>query len=161
MVLAAAQLHGACVTRTVGSPWDAVTFVPSVNRPGPEHPVVQLARQVVDSGHRTQRLLLDLGHGAELVGRHPRDDAFTVSGKYVDRVAGRHVLVVEDTWVSGAKAQSAALSLRAAGAATVTVLCVARWLRYDWDDHRALIDSLEDPYDAFRCPVTGSVCPRD
>ncbi|HYQ68602.1 hypothetical protein [Actinophytocola sp.] len=70
-----------------------------------------------------------------------------------------HVLVVEDTWVSGDKAQSAALALKAAGATRVTVLCVTRWLRYDWEDHRALIETLDEPYDAARCPVTGSDCP--
>lgn len=68
--------------------------------------------------------------------------------------------VVEDAWVSGSKAQSAALALKAAGAARVTVLALAKWLRYDWQDHRALIDTLADPYDATLCPVTGGACPN-
>jgi hypothetical protein len=35
------------------------------------------------------------------------------------------------------------------------------WLakNYRWDDHRTLIDNLNEPYDAMRCPVTGGVCP--
>jgi hypothetical protein len=44
------------------------------------------------------------------------------------------------------------------GARCVTVLCVTRWLRYDWADHRELIETLTEPYDAARCPVTGSSC---
>lgn len=47
-------------------------------------------------------------------------------------VAGRHVLLVEDTWVTGASAQSAAVALHRAGARQVTVLCVARMLRETW-----------------------------
>lgn len=79
--------------------------------------------------------------------------------EYRPQGAGQHVLVVEDTWVSGDKAQSATLALKAAGAMRVTILCVTRWLRYDWLDHRELIETLTEPYDAARCPVTGSFCP--
>jgi len=70
------------------------------------------------------------------------------------------VLVVEDTWVSGATAQSAAITLKDAGATAVTVLAVARWLRNDWPDHRMVIDGLTEPYDALVCPVTGAACPQ-
>lgn len=49
-----------------------------------------------------------------------------------DQVAGRHVLLVEDTWVTGASVQSSAVSLHRAGAAHVTVLCVARMLAEKW-----------------------------
>jgi hypothetical protein len=67
--------------------------------------------------------------------------------------------VVDDTWVSGDKAQSAALALKAAGAARVTIFSAARWLRYDWSDHRQLIDNLVPPYNPRCCPVTGGACP--
>ncbi|MFE6864499.1 hypothetical protein [Nocardia sp. NPDC057668] len=45
-----------------------------------------------------------------------------------------------------------------AGAQTVTVLCIDRWLRWNWPDHRTLIDSLDLGYDALRCPVSGRMC---
>lgn len=80
--------------------------------------------------------------------------------KFQPAVVDKHVLVVDDTWGSGNKAQSAALALKAAGATCVTVLCATRWLRYDWADHRELIESLVEPYDAMRCPVSGDVCPQ-
>jgi hypothetical protein len=89
----------------------------------------------------------------------PQPNRFFVPDEYVPQVTDKHVLVIEDTWVSGDKAQSAALALKAAGARRVTSLCVTRWLRYDWEDHRALIETLTEPYDAARCPVTGSCCP--
>lgn len=75
-------------------------------------------------------------------------------------MAGQHVLVVDDTWVSGDKPQSAALALRAAGARTVTLLLVARWLSWNHNEqHKRLISSLKEPYDARQCPVTGDACP--
>jgi hypothetical protein len=41
-------------------------------------------------------------------------------------VAGADVLVVEDTWVSGRSAQSAAVALKLAGARTVAVIVIGR-----------------------------------
>lgn len=43
-----------------------------------------------------------------------------------------HVLVIDDTWASGNKALSAVRTLRARGADRVTVLCLARWLDFDF-----------------------------
>jgi predicted amidophosphoribosyltransferase len=36
-------------------------------------------------------------------------------------VQDRHILLIEDTWVSGGNAQSATLTLRSGGAASVTI----------------------------------------
>ena len=158
MILAGSRLHGACIVQKVGW-WGAVTFVPSATRPGSTHPVAELARQIPQVGLGAQRILLGLGPGAHESGRAPRSDWFVVPPEFVPVVVGRHVLVVDDTWVSGGKAQSAALALKAAGATAVTVLCVARWLHYDWPDHKRLIESLQETYNARMCPVTGGTCP--
>jgi hypothetical protein len=160
MMAGATWLHGTCVARTVGW-WQAVTFVPSMNRPGPDHPAAGLARQVHKVYPNTARVLLEIGPGyTDGPPRCPRPDRFIVPAEFHSAISGRHVLVVDDTWVSGDKSQSAALALKAAGAARVTVFCAARWLRYDWSDHRQLIDTLREPYDAMCCPVTGGTCPR-
>lgn len=70
------------------------------------------------------------------------------------------MLVVDDTWVSGCKSQSAVITVKDAGASAVSILCAARWLDRAYSGHRELIDSLTDLYDALRCPVTGGACPR-
>jgi hypothetical protein len=75
-----------------------------------------------------------------------------------NELKGQHVLLVEDTWLSGGKVQSAAVALKDAGAAHVTALCVARWCHYPWPDHRSMLDSLTEYYDALVCPVDGSQC---
>ncbi len=152
-------LHGACIATSFGE-WQAITFIPSAKRPGPDHPSAGLARQIADVNPAAQRLRLGIGPGFETEPRRsPRLDRFVVAPEFRPTVRGRHVLVIEDTWVSGDKAQSAALALKAFGAAKVTIFCVARLLRHDWDDHRVLIEDLRDPYDALRCPVTGDACP--
>lgn len=46
----------------------------------------------------------------------------------VPRVAGLDVLLVDDTWVSGASAQSAAAALKLAGAARVAIVVLGRHL---------------------------------
>lgn len=159
MMLAGTWLHGACIARMVGW-WQVVTFVPSADRPGPDHPVAGLARQVHSVYPNTAGILLGIGPGyfAE-PHRFPRRDRFTAPATSIPAISGRHVLVVDDTWVSGDKSQSAALTLKAAGAARVTVLCAARWLRHDWPDHQHLIEVLREPYNARNCPVTGGTCP--
>jgi len=66
MVFAATTLHARCIARSVGSDWDAVTFVPSVNRPGRDHPVAQLAAQ----GHSNKVIGARLYLSHRTVGYH-------------------------------------------------------------------------------------------
>jgi hypothetical protein len=159
MAGAATYLHGPCISATVG-PWQAVTFVPSTTWPDGNPPIAGIARRVHSVYPTRAKVGLAIGPGIDAARSPvPRADRFTVPNEYLPHVIDQHVLVVEDTWVSGDKAQSAALALKAAGAACVTILSVTRWLRYDWEDHRELIATLTEPYDAARCPVTGSTCP--
>jgi hypothetical protein len=159
MAAAATYLHGRCIDATVGA-WQAVTFVPSTTWPGNNPPIAGIARRVHSVYPSRAKVGLAIGSDtATARSAVPLPDRFVVPDEYRPQVAGQHVLVVEDTWVSGDKAQSAALALKAAGAMRVTILCVTRWLRYDWPDHRELIETLTEPYDAARCPVTGSFCP--
>jgi hypothetical protein len=50
------------------------------------------------------------------------------------RLDGRSVLLVEDTWVTGARAQSAAYALRQAGAEVITAVVLGRYLNADYGD---------------------------
>lgn len=159
LITAATYIHASCGPETLGSPWTAVTYVPSVRAPGPEHPVAGLARRVVGMTVR-QRFTLELGPGATNPARSVRPDQFAVNPRLHDRVSGQHALIVDDTWVSGSKAQSAALAVRSAGAETITIMCVARWCKNDWPDHRAFLDSCIEPYDAFVCPFNNPDCPH-
>ncbi|GLZ37654.1 hypothetical protein [Actinokineospora sp. NBRC 105648] len=160
MVSVATRLHGNCIADAHG-PCSAITFVPSVRHPGTDHPVVTLARQVSGLGvDRAAHVVLGLGPGSDPgYDRTVRADRFELSGQNRSRVRGRHVMVVDDTWTSGAKVQSAAVALRDAGAEHVTALVVGRWCDYRAPDHKAMLDSLDTPYDALVCPVSGGTCP--
>ena len=59
--------------------------------------------------------------------------------------AGAHVLLVDDTWARGGHAQSAALALRAAGAARISVLVAARWINEDYGGNAAFLRGLAGP----------------
>ncbi len=153
----AIDLHGSCIQSAVGVTWDSVTFVPSAKRPGVSHPVVNIAKAVATEAEIASRFLLTVNPEAS-ANREVVPDRFSVAPEYLDRVEGSNVLIVDDTWATGAKAQSAAIAAKAAGAASVTVLCVARWLRWDWPDHAALLKTCTQLYDAFICPVSGEQC---
>jgi phosphoribosylpyrophosphate synthetase len=72
-----------------------------------------------------------------------------------------HVLLIDDTWTTGGHAQSAALALRKAGAARVSALVVARWLKENYGDNKRFIADLATrDYDPSICPWTSGRCPR-
>jgi hypothetical protein len=160
MMFGGTYLHGECIARAFGW-WETVTFVSSQNRPGVAHPVVELAKQVAYDSPNIQRMLLDVGPSMEAEPRRsPLPGRFLVTDQWRPAVQGRHVLVVDDTWVSGCKSQSAAIALKLAGARAVTIVCIARWLNPNYSvEHEQLIKAATAPYDALRCPVTGGACP--
>jgi hypothetical protein len=157
MVLAATALHGDCIARAAGRPWSAVTFVPSTRQAIDRHPLAELARQVrpVRPDHR---FLLDLGPSAHDNTRTVLPDRFTVPDRYRPLVEGAHVLILDDTWVSGSSVQSATLAVRAAGADQITVLCIGRWCPTDRPECRALLAGSAASYDPTVCPLGENAC---
>lgn len=161
LVLAGSYLHRRCVAAVVGGPWSTVTFVPSAKRPGMDHPVLQLADQtLLQSDTHIAKVVLELGPDISVErNAGPLPGRYAVPEHLRGHVENRHVLLVDDTWVSGAKSQSAAITLMDAGASAVTTMCVARWLDRQYGGHPELLDSVTGLYDALRCPVTGGPCP--
>lgn len=113
--------------RRIGGPFTVVTFVPSSAGAGPSalSEVIVRALAKIDGAPPVDSTL-DWTSGSER-GKHRFDGSmFAVPEPH--RVRGARVLLVEDTWVSGANVQSAAAALHAAGASWVTALTVARML---------------------------------
>ncbi|MDQ3988971.1 MAG: hypothetical protein M3291_07205 [Actinomycetota bacterium] len=76
--------------------------------------------------------------------------------------AWHHVLLIDDTWTTGARAQSGAMALAADGATAVTVVVLARWLDPSYPGTSAFVKervSRQPDYDPRTCPVTGGTCP--
>ncbi|WP_157641159.1 hypothetical protein [Longispora albida] len=51
-----------------------------------------------------------------------------------DNLSGHRVILIEDTWVQGGHAQSAAHALKNAGADTVVIIAIGRWVDYSGSD---------------------------
>lgn len=69
------------------------------------------------------------------------------------RLEGSAVLLIDDTWVTGAAAQSSAHALRHAGARAVALVVLGRFVNPDFSDHGARLDSLPSAFDWAYCPV--------
>ncbi|GAA1789889.1 phosphoribosyltransferase [Actinomadura chokoriensis] len=143
--------HGACAGTGAGiglTHWAAVPSLPA--KPG-EHPLHRIVR---GSAPGTEVRLAAAPRTSD-----PRalDAAHFTADARLPR--GSHVLLLDDTWTSGGHAQSAALSLREAGASTISVLVVARWIKPEFGNNAKFLDGLPD-FDPDICPWTGDACPR-
>lgn len=70
------------------------------------------------------------------------------------KVSTSTVVLIEDTWVTGATATSAAGALLEAGAETVAILPIARAINDDWLGDHPYRAALKQPYDLDRWPRT-------
>lgn len=73
-----------------------------------------------------------------------------------------HVMVIDDSWVTGSSAQSLAVALKQAGVGQVSILAIARVLSPEWNLNRPFIKDVLPtlPYDWTICPWTGGECPE-
>jgi hypothetical protein len=125
--------HADCLAALAGGPPEFVLPVPSTKRPGgaPIARVPGLAADVESAlpGARWTGLL---ARSSEPVGHmRPSPRAFVVPPTLRSRVADRRLVLLDDTYVSGSRAQSAACALRRAGAAAVVIVVLGRVLRPD------------------------------
>lgn len=132
--------------------FDVVAVVPSKtthnddSRPG----LRTIVGTVVEhTASRFERLLRPTD--TETVGR------YFDPGRYVTSrdLAGASVLLIDDTWVSGSSAQSAAAALRRAGATHVACVVIGRWLTPsfggEWGTVRDSYARLPKRFDWLRC----------
>jgi predicted amidophosphoribosyltransferase len=134
------SLHWSCIVgMTRGSP-TLVTTVPSTRGRQGQHPLVQAVGRIALL-QPLYRDLLVLGD-VQLTRLNASDRGF--ASKY--RLDGHRVLLIEDTFTSGTRTQSAASALHIAGATAVGVLAAGRVIepehcedcRRVWDYARAV-----------------------
>ncbi|PVW05481.1 hypothetical protein DEA06_07045 [Microbacterium sp. Gd 4-13] len=70
-----------------------------------------------------------------------------------------HLLLIDDSWVSGARAQSVASAMVAAGFEQVSVLVAARVMTPGYGSNQSFIEDHLTSFDWQRCPWTGDACP--
>jgi hypothetical protein len=145
LLLAFLNDHGGCVWRHAAMPPPGrIAVVPTgCGRPGP-HPLLRLARPCL------RRPFVSL---AIRPGRQGRDlDVYRFRAGPVP--SGASVLLLDDSWVSGASAQSAAAALKLAGAGHVAIVVLGRHVNPD--DPRAsqlMARLVPAPYDPSMCAV--------
>lgn len=126
--------------------WATIPSVRSARRG--EHPLHRIVKQIWGSRYREVPIRLP-----ERLHTRPRDydsNLFTA-----EPVPPRtHVIVVDDSWTTGANLQSAATALKKAGAAQVSGMVLGRLLRDSWGPTKEFIDS-----DRFRTPFDPTICP--
>jgi len=112
--------HGACVWRQAGmaaAPTRLAVVPTGCGRPGP-HPLLELAAPYL----RLRPAPLVIRPGRQ--GREPDEARFSNERRLLDA----DILLLEDSWVSGASAQSAAAALKRGGAGRVAVIVLGRHL---------------------------------
>jgi hypothetical protein len=132
--------HWRCVFQLLREPPSLILPVPSSHRPGAapldrvpglsQHVVATLAPWPGESEPLWCPGVLERG-GAPIGHMAAHRGAFVVPAWADPVVARSHVLLLDDTYVSGARAQSAAAALRLAGASRVLIVPAGRVIRPD------------------------------
>jgi hypothetical protein len=154
LVFLGITLHEPCIAAAAGRLVSLRLVIPSLtSRPG-LHPFLEIARKMNAVG----------GSAALVPAPGAMCDRVTGGDKFMLRpdisLEGQHVLLLDDTWTTGSNAQSAALTLRRAGASSVSVMIVGRWLSPYFGKTTDFIKTrLQRDYDPNLCPVTGGCCP--
>ncbi len=140
--------HEACLAAAAGiDRFDVITTVPAGTPTSDERQPLRhiVGRLVEPARDRYARLLIRSTHPAEPRRFEPAQFASTRA------LSGEAILLIDDTWTTGASAQSAAAALVGAGAGTIVALVVGRHVNRAWghnDDH---LRRLERPFDWGWC----------
>jgi predicted amidophosphoribosyltransferase len=140
--------HERCLaTRTGAQGFRLVTTVPSGSAERDEaHPlrriVAVLARPTADRYEAVLRRST-----APVPERTVNPNKFDVTRRF----RGEPVLLIDDTWTTGASAQSAAGALKAAGAGVVALVVIGRHVHDDYADNSARLRALPRRFDWTTC----------
>lgn len=143
--------HRPCIVQEAGHDWDVITIVPSSGERHGPHPLEAALTRVTAIRAEYQPLLVK--GTAPITHNHANDDGYAVAPDV--NVAGRNVLLVDDTLTSGARVQSAASRLQLAGARVVATVVAARIMTPDFNPQsRALWDGQRaKTFDFDRCSL--------
>jgi len=148
------ELHELCVAQAGGvTTFDSVVVVPSSD---PQRDAESRFRSIVSQIEpTTDRLEQALRPSGDVTGR----DYDLRRYEAVTDVAGKSILLLDDTWTAGGHAQSAAGCLRAAGASNVSMIVIGRHVHPTWEPVQGsggtVADELEKlkPFDWESCAV--------
>lgn len=141
------EAHGHCIREHAGVDWNTVTIVPSSRERNP-HPLETVVGMSTPLKAQYRPLLR---RGPGMLGhQHASDDGYEVT----EPVAGRHVLLIDDTFTSGARSQSAASALTLAGARVVAIVTLERHVNRVYSA-RMIDEARQVPFSFDRCCLEG------
>lgn len=145
--------HLACLEARTRIPVSFVSYVPSGRSPDQETPLARISRTLTTGTWVAAR------HVGTRRGPRSEDRATTIDPDLVefDHKFSGHTVIVEDSWVTGRNAQSAAISAHQNGAQFVTIVAIARVLDYSWEVSERLVNSWprDTTWRVTACPVSG------
>jgi hypothetical protein len=140
--------HEQCLTQAAGvRSFDLVATVPSGDGDRDAgHPLRRIVSEGVGPARdRHRQLLTRSGAPAEphQFDRRRYDATCPLSGQAV--------LLIDDTWTTGANVQSAATALKEAGAQTVAAVVIGRHLNREWGQNERRLRALKRPFEWTTC----------
>jgi predicted amidophosphoribosyltransferase len=140
------RAHEQCLASAAGvSRFSTVTSVPPTR--SPDRLKEMLETQVAPVRGRYRSLL---------VANAPDVDAHHFSARRyraTQELEGQSVLLIDDTWTTGANAQSAAATLTQAGAGSVAALVIGRFINRRWHRNDMRLRSLSRPFCWDECAL--------
>jgi predicted amidophosphoribosyltransferase len=144
------EAHEGCLARAAHvDAFELVTTVPSGDKARDQHhPLRHIVGELVKpTAARHSRLL-------------SRSDATTNQREFdvrkfesTQQLAGESILLIDDTWTTGASAQSAAATLKQAGAGSVAAIVIGRHLNREWHENDRRLRGITRPFDWSRCAL--------
>jgi predicted amidophosphoribosyltransferase len=144
--------HERCLASAAGvRAFDLVATVPSGAHERDEaHPLRWIVGELVGpTADRYERLLARSPHSAKA---HMLDPERFTSLRRLD---AESVLLIDDTWTTGANAQSAATALKVAGAGPVAAVVIGRHVNRQWGDNERRLSTIERPFRWDGCALCG------
>jgi hypothetical protein len=142
-------IHETCLAGAAGGRFERVCIVPSGGEDDrPCHPLASVVGAVDAVARRFDpSLLRPSGHPSPARRFDPQ--RFRCS----PRLDGESVLLLDDTWTTGASAQSAAAALKLAGARAVGVLVIGRHIHADYAANGTWLAGLSPRFRWERCAL--------
>ncbi len=145
--------HERCVATAAGvNTFELVTTVPSGDAERDEqHPLRSIVGEIVGPTRARHARLLRRS-SAEVTAREFDPARF----EPVAELSDASVLLIDDTWTTGANAQSAAATLKRAGADKVAAVVLGRHLNREWHENDRRLRGITRPFDWGSCALCGS-----
>jgi predicted amidophosphoribosyltransferase len=142
--------HEPCLARAAGvERFELVTAVPSGSRSREkDHPLRRMLCALI-APTRDRYVPLLKRSAADTPPREFNPAKFDPTRE----IESQTVLLIDDTWTTGASARSAAAALKRAGASSVAALVVGRHLNRDWEQNDRRLGLLTRPFDWEHCAL--------